>query len=184
MTLSEIIKSNSWLSIKLTLEKLFPDEQEFWDDYEKVFNELKGLQPKPSNITIDIHWVHDDYDDTKYVDVSGYYTNLADRTNEYTNSLAIEFVPWEEWLGMPIDEKSLKEFTELELISYCLNEMTYTGFEQEDIQAEINRIKEIKDEYKSLTPEEKAKRTCTLEELENKFKNKKEETDENKKKDD
>ncbi len=165
MTLSEIIKSNSWLSVKLTLEKLFPDQEEFWDDYEKVFNELKVIQPKSSNVTIDIHWVHDDYDDADYVDVSGYYTNPADRTNEYTDSLAIEFVPWEEWLGMPIDETSLKEFNELELIAYCLNEMTYAGFEQEDIQSEINRIKEIKDEYESMTPEEKAKKTYSFDDV-------------------
>jgi hypothetical protein len=36
MTLADIIKSNSWLSVKLTLEKLFPDQNEFWDDYEKM----------------------------------------------------------------------------------------------------------------------------------------------------
>ncbi len=116
MTLSEIIKSSSWLSVKLTLEKLFPDQNEFWDDYEKVFNKLKTMQPVESNVTIGVELVHDTYDNTDYVDVSGYYTNPADRIDQYTNSLAIEFVPWNEWLGMPVDKKSLDNFSGLEII--------------------------------------------------------------------
>lgn len=169
MTLSEIIKSNAWLSVKLTLERLFPDQHELLDDYEKVFYELRTMQPAESNVTIDVHWVHDDYDDTDYVDVSGYYTNPADRTDEYSNSLAIEFTTWQEWLGMPVDQKSLKEFSELELIAYCLDELTYAGFEQDEIQAEMNRIKKIADDFNKLSPEKKAKNTYTWEEVKKKF---------------
>ncbi len=55
-----------------------------------------------SNVTINIQWIHDDSDNSDYVDVSGYYTNPAEHTDELTNSLAIEFTPWQEWLGMPI----------------------------------------------------------------------------------
>lgn len=169
MILSDIIKSNSWLSVRLTLEKLIPDQEEFLDDYEKVFNELRIMQALPGKITIDVKSVHDTYDDSHYVDVSGYYTNPAERTNEYSNSLAIEFVPWNEWLGMPIDETSLKNFSELEIIAFCLHEMTYAGFEQEEIQSEIDKIKSIKDEYESLSPDEKEKRTYTLDELKEKL---------------
>jgi len=152
------------------MERLFPDQKELLEDYEKVFNELKVMKLGQGNITIDIHWVNDDYDQTKYVDVTGYYTNPADRTDKFTNSLAIEFVLWEEWLSMPIDSNSLAEFNELEIIAYCLNEMTYAGFEQQDIQAEMNCLKGIKDEYDGLTPEEKAKRTYTLNEMMGKMK--------------
>ena len=60
------------------------------------------------------------------------------------NSLAIEFPQWQEWLGMPIDSESMEKFSELEIIACCLNEMTYAGFEQEDIQAEMDRIKKEK----------------------------------------
>lgn len=177
MTFAEIIKSQSWLSIKLTLEKLFPDQSEFWDDYEKVFYELQTMTAKESNVTIDVSWVHDDYDNTDYVDVSGYYTNPADRTNEYTNSLAIEFTPWQEWLGMPIDENTLKTFNEFEIIAYCLNEMTYAGFEQEEVQAEMDKLKQIADDYEKMTPEEKKKNTYTWDEVKERFKKKDEEID-------
>lgn len=177
MTFVEIIKSQSWLSVKLTLKKLFPDQSEYWDDYEKVFYELQTTPSKESNVTIDISWVHDDYDNTNYVDISGYYTNPVNRTNEYSNSLAIEFVPWQEWLGMPIDENTLKTFNKLEIIAYCLNEMTYAGFEQEDVQAEMDKLKQIADDYEKMTPEEKEKNTYTWDEVKERFKKKGEGSD-------
>jgi len=165
MTFAELIKSNAWLSVKMILSKLHPDQEEFMDDYQHLFNQLQVLTPLPSNVTIDVGLVHDTYDNTHYVDVSGYYTNLADRTDEYTNSLAIEYTPWNEWLGMLIDKNSLKNFSELEIIAHCLNEMTYAGFEQDDIQSEMDRIKSIKEEYDNLTPEEKKQRTISLNDL-------------------
>ena len=58
-----------------------------------------------------------------------------------TLSTAIEFTAWSEWLGMPIDTNSLKEFSELEIVAHCLNEMTYAGFEQEEINSKMDRIK-------------------------------------------
>lgn len=80
---------------------------------------------------------------------------------------------------MPVDKKSLDNFSELELIAYCLNEMTYSGFEQEEIQEEFNRIKGVKEEYDSLSPEEKAKRTHSFDEVKDMFKTKDEESDSN-----
>ena len=165
MIFSTLIKLNSWLSIQMVLLQLYPDEQEFIEEYEKVFNELRIMQPLSGNMTIDVSLVNDDYDNTQYVDVSGYYTNPSERTDEYSNSLAIEFVPWSEWLGMEIDKNSLENFTEFEIIAHCLHEMTYAGFEQVEIQAQMDDIKQTKVDYENLTPEEKAKRTFTFEEL-------------------
>ena len=70
---------------------------------------------------------------------------------------------------MEIDKNSLENFTELEIIAHCLHEMTYAGFEQDEIQAQMNNIKETKVDYENLTPEEKAKRTFTFEELNERF---------------
>ena len=171
MTFADIIKSQSWLSVKMTLERLFLDESEYWDNYEKVFYELQTMPVKESKVTIHVSWVHDDYDNTDYVDVSGYYTNPADRTDKYSNSLAIEFTPWQEWLGMPIDMETMDKFSELEIVAHCLNEMTYAGFEQEDIQAEIDRVKQIADDYDKMLPEEKMKNTYTWDEVKERFMN-------------
>ncbi len=47
--------------------------------------------------------------------------------------------------------------------------MTYAGFEQDEIQDQMDHINRIKDEYENLTPEEKSIRICTLEELMERF---------------
>ena len=165
MTLIDLIKSNAWLSVKFTLEKLYPDQRMLMDDYETVYAELQTMTLAETNITIDVHWVHDDYDNTDYIDVSGYYINPEERVNTYTNSLSIEFTPWNEWLNMPIDNQSLKIFSELEIIAHCLFEMTFIGFDQDDIQAEMDNIKKIADDYDKMTPEERRKNTYTWEEV-------------------
>jgi hypothetical protein len=66
---------------------------------------------------------------------------------------------------MNIAPLTLKEFTEQEIICHCLNEMTYAGFDEQEIQAGFSKLKSIVDEYKAMTPEEKAKRTISHEEL-------------------
>ncbi|ASB50582.1 DUF6557 family protein [Alkalitalea saponilacus] len=164
-TFGQLVKSHSWLSIKLKLETLFPDQNDLLDDYENVFCKLQTIPIQESNVTIDVQWVHDDYDNSEYVDVSGYYTNPNERTDEYSNSLAIEFTPWQEWMGMPVNPESLKLFSELEIIAYCLNEMTFAGFDQEEIHGEMNKIRQIAKEYDEMTPEEKKLNTTRLDDV-------------------
>lgn len=169
MKFEELIKSHSWLSVKMTLEKLFPDEKNYLDGYEEVFNTLKTAEAEVSDVTLNVRWEHDDFDNTDYVHVSGYYTNPDDREDEYSGGLAIEYTPWEEWLGMDIDSESLKNFSELEIIAYSLNEMTYAGFTQEDVQTQMDKLKKIVDDYEKMSPEEKKKNTYTWDEVKERF---------------
>jgi hypothetical protein len=149
------------------MEKLFHDQDKNMQGYEEVFNQLKTLQPKAGDVTINVCWEHDDFDNEDYVDVSGYYTHPKIGTDEAELSLALEFTPWEEWLAMPIDEKTLESFSELEIIAHCLWEMTFMGFDQEEIQEELDTINKSAEEYDSMTPEERAKNTYSMEELKN-----------------
>ncbi len=155
MKFREIIRSNNWLSIESVLLKLYPDEKKNISGYEDVFNKLRVLQSKESDISILVSCEIDDFDQTNYINVSGYYNHSSKNVDELTISLALEFTPWCEWLGMDIDQKSLMTFNELEIISYCLYEMTFAGFEEEEIQAEMDRINYSVEEIKNMTEEEK-----------------------------
>ncbi len=165
MKFGEIIKSNSWLSIELVLLSLYSDEKKNITGYEEVFNKLKNLQPEETDVSIIISWEKDDYGQTDYINVSGYYNNPNNNTEEFTNSLAIEFTPWNEWLGMEIDPNTLKTFNELEIISHCLYEMTFVGFDEKYIQTEIKRIKDAVEEIENMTEEEKKEKLKSWEEL-------------------
>src|SRR5690606_28249802 len=97
-----------------------------------------------------------------YIDVSG---RTEINTQDITDSLAIEFVPWREWLGMTIDQITKNKFTELEIISHCLHEMTFVGFDETEIQNQFGAIKDQEKEYRNMSDEEKNKNTKTLDEF-------------------
>lgn len=152
MILRDLIISNSWLSVELIFTRLYPDQASSLNGYEGIFNELKTLPPVNSEITILISNEIDSFDNEPYVNVSGYnHSKIFRSINDLTDSLALEFTPWNEWLGMKIDEDSLKSFNQLELVCHCLHEMTFMGFNQKEIDNEFQKIKKAEQEFKHIT---------------------------------
>ncbi len=162
-TFIALIKNNAWLNIELTLLELYPDEKKNIAGYQKMFNQLQLLSPTPTEISIVVKWETDDFDGTKYVDVSGKYNNP--KTEEEEFSQALEFTPWNEWLAMKIATESLQDFSELEILSHCLYEMTFVGFEEEEIQEKIQNIEAEAEKYINMTEEEIKENTTSLDDL-------------------
>ena len=172
MIFNDLIKSHSWLSIEMTLLNLYPDQEDLIEEYRRVFNKLQVLKSDNSEMLIVLTEYESDTTDGNqtsltYVDVSG--RKLFAEINSISESYAIEFVIWEEWLGMELAPETLEKFSELEIIAHCLFEMTFCGYEQEEIQEQLNSINNIVDEYKGLTAEEKQEQTISLEELKKKL---------------
>lgn len=163
MTLNELIQSNSWLSIEMILLKLYPGEEVNRFAYLDVFEELLYMNPENSEIEIVVAHQIDDFDGEEYVDVSGSYRNPKSEEEEFSE--ALEFTPWNQWLGMEISQESLEDFTELEIIAHCLFEMTFVGFEEEVIQEEMESIQKSIEDFKNMSDEEKEENTMSLEDL-------------------
>jgi hypothetical protein len=155
MKFEEIIKRNSWLSIEHTFLQLYPKEEKSISGYESVFNELKMLSPTDTDISIVVSNEKDDFDNEEYVHVCGHNNSPQDDPDNPGNSLGLEFTSWDQWLGMDLDEMSVMDFTELELISHCLYEMTFFGFDQEKIQKVMDEMEKDIDEIKNMTEDEK-----------------------------
>lgn len=156
MKLFELIQTNNWLSVKETLLSLYPDQEEGISAYQKVFSQLLQMNSNASQMEIVMKEYYDEEAYGKsYVDVSG--SMLKGTEEEMSYSYAIEFEPWENWLGMSINETSLKEFTELEIISHCLFEMTFMGYDENEIQGFKSKVEKSIDDYKLMTKEEKSK---------------------------
>ena len=153
------------MSIEDVFLQCYPDEVRNLSGYENVFNELRLLHPVDTDISISVRHVKDDFDNSTYVDVSGYYNDQKKAANDLTDSLALEFTPWEEWLGMDIEKQALLEFTGLEIICHCLFEMTFMGYDQKEIQEELNRINDVAEEIKSMTEDEKKQNLLSLDDL-------------------
>ena len=168
MKFEHLIKSHSWLSIEATLLNLYPDQEKIIDEYKRIFENLQIIEPAESEMLIvltECEYDTDEDDKTKstYVDVSG--RKLETDPNSLTESYAIEFVKWEKWLGMSLAPETLDNFNELEIITHCLYEMTFCGYEQEEIKGKFDSLKKSVDEYKNLTDEEKQNQTVSLKEL-------------------
>ncbi len=174
MILKEIIKTNNWLSIELTLINLYPDQEDVVNDYKRVFEKLEFLEEENNDMLIVLTEYLEDYDEktdteTTYVDVSG--RKLKEKENSFCNSYALEFVKWEKWLGMELAPETLQIFNELEIIAHCLYEMTFISYEEEEIQEQFDAITDKMEEYKSLSNQEKKDKTLSKEELKEKLKN-------------
>lgn len=169
MKFTDLIKSHNWLSVELTLLNLYPDQQEIIDQYKNVFDSLLIMEPENDEMLIVLTEYECDDDEeneskSTYVDVSGRKLEL-ETDNSLTDSYAIEFVKWEKWLGMEVAPETLYNFNELEIIAHCLFEMTFCGYEQEEIQEQFDSINRTVEDYKRMTDEEKEEKTISLEEL-------------------
>jgi hypothetical protein len=168
----DLVKSHSWLSIEITLLNLYPDQEEIIEEYKRIFDSLQILEPDNSEMLIvltvfECDTTEENEPATTYVDISG--RKLFPEINSISDSYAIEFVKWEKWLGMDLAPETSDNFSELEIIAHCLYEMTFCGYEQEEIQEQFDSINNMVDEYKSLTEEEKEEKTISLEALKKKL---------------
>lgn len=165
MKLIDLIRQNSWLSVELTLLDIYTEEKKNISGYEEIFRQLVSMPVIETDMIIEIKREIDDFDNEEYIDISGRKKNEPKDQKEQEISYALEFTPWSEWLGMQIDKNSIKNFTEFEIISRCLFEMTFIGFDENEIQEELNKINDTTEEYKLLTEEEKRLRTISLEDF-------------------
>ena len=82
----------------------------------------------------------DENDD--YIDVLGYDT-------EDGVSYSLSFTSWSCWLGSEVVEKSLNSFGAVVFVANCLYDMTFMGFSEENIQNELDilkdRVKEVEE---------------------------------------
>mgnify|MGYP000861809187 FL=1 len=165
MILKELITGKDFDTIWKRLVELYPDQEDLKETYSEVFDKLQNLTVEkiedPYEIVIDMI---DEKEEHKKL-----FSKEEDSlTEEEFNQLGIsydvsgrksdgvkygiEFVPWEEWLGMGISKETLDTFDENEIIAHVLWEMTFIGYEQEEIQAEFDRlvqlVNEIEEEYK------------------------------------
>jgi hypothetical protein len=167
MKFVELIHSNHWLSIEYTLIGLYPDQEQNIGAYKSVFDRLQKLNPIEEEMQIVLtQYFDDETNEKRYVDVSGYKETLDE--DSLTNSYAIEFTPWKKWLGMQISKDTLQRFDQLEIIAHCLYEMTFCGYDEEEIQEKFSDIKNSVEGYKNMTDEEKIKNSKSLDDLLNK----------------
>lgn len=112
--------------------------KEFAEIYEKgakVFDVLRAMEPVKGDLELSVwHGLTDDHEIDYNVSGVGYNESIDDQY-----FYAIETMPWDEWLGMPVREDTLKELSPAQIVGYSIWEMTCFGWTEEEIQENISK---------------------------------------------
>ena len=122
MTLKDLINEQNWLLIEPRFRELYPDENLM--GYELVFDKLTQTAAASSEMKILVEIVTPETDplcDEPYVHIYGINANSPKNEENYT--YALEFTPWEEWLGMEIHPSSLENFSHLDIVTLYQNKL-------------------------------------------------------------
>lgn len=130
--------------------KYYPEEVKNEYGYLGVLNRLNSMKAKKTDWFIKVEHVHEDARDTQWgrIDESDWLnvTGIAPNSKEF----AIEFDPWDLWLGMNICQTTLNSLTKNEIIAGILYEMTFSGFTEERINEEKQKIIDSFEEIKKM----------------------------------
>jgi phosphoglycolate phosphatase-like HAD superfamily hydrolase len=104
MKLCDLIKSNNWLSVELTLLKLYPDQDRMLDEYRNVYEKLKVTEPADYD---ELEIILKEYDcdpnfesgKETYVDVSGQKKNTRPKRHYKRLRYRIFRVGQMDWYG-------------------------------------------------------------------------------------
>lgn len=159
MKLNELIKSHTWLSVEMIIVRLYPDQKDMIDDYRSVYEKLQLLEPEDNDMEIVIQEYNDTLtlEDATFIDVSGREKLSASNTN--SQSFALEFESWKNWLGMDLSAETVDTFPDLEIIAHCLYEMTFISYNEEEIQEKLRALEKAVDELKTRMNDEKTDTT-------------------------
>lgn len=185
MKLAEIIEKVAWAEMKACLLWNYANAEESMTGYAKVFRELRKLQPTSTSMRIFIRKTfREGLDDEPYTEVVGKngtlnkeledfkYLNKSE-DSDYANAeaeYALEFQPWEEWLGMEVDSATHQKYAYPEILAHCLWEMTFMGFDQDSIREEKQELERRGDELKNMTEKESKEKLIPLEQIKKRFK--------------
>ncbi|RCW27471.1 DUF6557 family protein [Marinilabilia salmonicolor] len=127
MTLKELHNNTNWPSVREKLFSLYPDLKKKETGYQKVYEQLSLIEAQENTSEILLSFIEEEEPEfNSYIHLSAIET--SSNPPESYNPM---FSSWEEWMGMSINETTLKDFSLSEILAHCLLEMTLTGFDPE-----------------------------------------------------
>ena len=108
-------------------------------DYARAFLKLRDTESTESELKIGIIYSYEPH----------YHGWCTDGYDENTNeTYALDYEPWDEWLGMGITKETLDKFESCQIVAHCLWEMTFVSFDETEIQAQLTYLKDHADELR------------------------------------
>lgn len=132
--------------------KFWPEQMKSYNGYASVLEKLKNMKAIKTDWFVRVRHIHNAPRKSSYGDYifpeEDYLS--VDGMNAAKRFYAIEYVPWNEWLGMNILQETLDSLSKNEIIAGMLYEMTWSGFTEEEVQSDWNDLVEKFEECKKL----------------------------------
>ncbi|MBE0637021.1 MAG: hypothetical protein IH598_00700 [Bacteroidales bacterium] len=139
MTLKQLICSNQWDEVKDQLLKYYPDVIDAIQTYEELFYQLHFWKEYESDWKI----FFEKREKNDFVDVKGKVEVISEDGTPETRYTIMEFTRWAVWLGCEIDPDTLKDYSEPQIIAHCMWEMTFMGWDEEEIGSKMDELAAI-----------------------------------------
>ena len=115
------------------------DEKNGEPPYRDVLDTLAEITPGKADFAIMLRPWHEG--EGRILDVSGVHEGDP-------QSYGIEFCPWDEWLDADVRFQGT-DLTPAQMVAQCLYEMTFIGFDQEEIQDQADKMNEMVEDIKA-----------------------------------
>lgn len=166
MTFQELLQSVPWPMVETYVYDHYKAHGSFLDKHKDVYDLLLTMDPVSTGmrLRLTIHNEAEPGDEPDYyVDINGSngtknrdmpdfkYMNIPDndpRADELV-WFALEFQPWQHWLGMEIEQETLDKFPPEAIVAHCLWEMTFISFDEKEIRAQHDMLEKTVEDIKA-----------------------------------
>lgn len=132
MKFHEIIQCVMYSDVLVALQRVYPSLTEAQNlGHIYVLQKLKTMPPEESLYILTCKWV-----EPHLLSEEGCWHVYGIDPDD--DMWAIDFIPWAQWLDMECDYDA--NLTPAEFVAHCLYEMTYYGYNEEDVKGEFEKI--------------------------------------------
>lgn len=137
-----MMKEHSIDSILEALFDMYPECQDQHEDYAKVIETIQMMQERTfEEFVIKVGLIdpsgddlyEEGLDEDAYLSVAGYSV-------KEDLHFALGFAKWEEWANASILIEEDLNLSEVDIIAICVYEMTFYGFDQDEIKKELEAL--------------------------------------------
>ena len=159
--------------VKKVFMQLYPKYKHNIEGYMEVFDKLRNMLPEPEeefkSIIILVDWIDPSVESDEGLshiieDEEGYYMVHGYEPGKEV-FWAIQYSPWKNWLAWEADQRFIMMNGVERYVAHCLWEMTWTGFTEEEIEEEVNRINTSIEEAEKAIKEGREEAFITWDEL-------------------
>lgn len=159
MKIKDYINKFSFDEVWSELKNLYPESGA--EAYKHAYDILQSLEAstEPTTMRVVVDHVYDAWEDEPDIDPDDYINVYGkDPNSEVCKdtgmsgeeiSWGLSFSPWTDWLSYDVEVITEDErcSSELKVLAHILWEMTFCGYDEEDVEDKLDEIKTIKDKY-------------------------------------